>query len=78
LTISIIILILLHGLDISDIPGSHRIKWLDRSVIDFAGFGLGKTGLVNCLAAQFVVENSWRAGIDQKRTTNLVTLGIFQ
>jgi len=78
LTISVIILIILHGLDISDIPGFYRINWLDRPLFDFAGLGLGIAGLLMCLVAQREMGNSWRVGIDQELKTNLVTSGIYR
>jgi protein-S-isoprenylcysteine O-methyltransferase Ste14 len=78
LTASVIALIILHGLNISNIPGFYRINIFDHRVINYLGFALGTLGLLICVIAQIKMGNSWRVGIDQDQTTILVTTGIFR
>src|SRR3546814_20004541 len=46
-----------------------------------AGFTVGAllavAGIVLCIAAQLTMGDSWRIGVDQAETTQLVTSGVF-
>jgi protein-S-isoprenylcysteine O-methyltransferase Ste14 len=50
---------------------------LDNGVVHVAGIALFGVGLAGTLAAQVAMGDSWRIGVDEQATTELVTSGPF-
>ncbi len=54
-----------------------NVRWLDAAPVQWVGVAVACTGFVLVLLAQFHMGNSWRVGVDQSETTDLVTTGVF-
>jgi protein-S-isoprenylcysteine O-methyltransferase Ste14 len=78
LSVSIVLLIVIHSKGVKDIAGFHQMELLDNVTVDFIGLLLGLGGMTLCWKAQQVMGNSWRVGIDRQNKTELVITGIFQ
>jgi protein-S-isoprenylcysteine O-methyltransferase Ste14 len=51
--------------------------WFSNDPIHWVGVALTVVGIVGALASQVGMGNSWRIGVDEKETTDLVTQGLF-
>jgi protein-S-isoprenylcysteine O-methyltransferase Ste14 len=78
LSVSIVLLIVIHSKGVTDIAGFYQMDLLDYDIFDFIGFVLGFGGLALCWQAQRQMGNSWRVGLDRKNKTELLTTGVFQ
>ena len=54
-----------------------NVAWLDAAPLQWVGSAVACAGFVLVLLAQFHMGNSWRVGVDQQETTDLVTTGVF-
>lgn len=77
MTVSIIVLIVLHALGINDLPGFYRFRTLNVTWINHLGLIIALLGLSLCLLAQKTMGTSWRVGIDSHNQSALITHGIF-
>lgn len=71
-------IIVLHAAGVQYYSLFTRYTPLESGFFDYAGFSLGAAGLALCRYAQSLMGNSWRVGIDEKNTTELVTQGIYR
>lgn len=77
MTILLILLVVLHTLGVTAIPGFYRITVIDTRGWDIVGLILGQMGLLLCFLAQRTMGNAWRVGIDPGSSEALVTTGVF-
>lgn len=52
-------------------------KWLEISILKYAGFAIIHLALLWIIIAQVQMSNSWRVGIDHSAKTELKTNGLF-
>ncbi|NQV36597.1 MAG: isoprenylcysteine carboxylmethyltransferase family protein [Candidatus Marinimicrobia bacterium] len=77
MTLSIIIILVLHTYGISDIPGFYNLFKLSDSMAATIGISISFFGLFICYVAQKTMGNAWRVGIDRDNITHLIESGIF-
>jgi protein-S-isoprenylcysteine O-methyltransferase Ste14 len=64
-------------------PAAALLGWPAGSLffssdpVHLLGAGLAAVGIVGALAAQVTMGNSWRIGVDESETTELITHGAF-
>lgn len=73
-----VLLIFLHALPHTEIPGLAPNPLLNHDQYKLAGFILGLLGLSLCRRAQVSMGKSWRVGIDDKAQPGLITHGIYR
>ena len=78
LTVCIIILIFIHGIEFQFYSMFSRFPPLDDALFDHIGLATGITGLTVCFIAQRHMKNSWRVGIDEKNHADLVETGMYR
>ena len=76
--IFVIVLIVLHSLKLRDFSILLPYEGLSSLQWDFLGFSVGLIGLSFCLYAQLKMKNSWRVGIDEGSSEDLVTDGLYR
>jgi protein-S-isoprenylcysteine O-methyltransferase Ste14 len=57
--------------------GLTPLAFLDNAAVPIIGLVIAVTGVVATLVAQHAMGTSWRVGVDQRETTELVTDGAF-
>ncbi len=70
-------LILLHMIELDQIPGFYRLTAVDSFTFDVAGLSVALLGLSLCYLAQRTMGNAWRVGIDQINNSELIIRGVF-
>lgn len=78
MTISIILIILIHAFFRNNFITTNYIDLLDNQSIKLLGFFIGFLGLSICRIAQVTIGKSWRVGIDEKAKPGLITTGIYK
>jgi protein-S-isoprenylcysteine O-methyltransferase Ste14 len=78
MTISIILIILIHAFFRNNFITTNYIDLLDNQSIKLLGFFIGFLGLSICRIAQVTIGKSWRVGIDEKAKPGLITNGIYK
>lgn len=78
MTISIILIILIHTFFKNSFITTNYIDLLDNQSIKLLGFFIGFLGLSICRIAQVTIGKSWRVGIDEKAKPGLITNGIYK
>lgn len=78
LSLYMAISIIAHSLNFQIGSLFTRIDRLSSLGVDITGLLVGLTGLSLCLYAQIKMGSSWRVGIDEKNSTELVTNGLYQ
>lgn len=73
---SLLFIAALVPLAIAPAPGV-RLELLAGPAWGLAGAVLAFAGIVLCLVAQLVMGDSWRVGVDESETTDLVVDGLF-
>lgn len=63
---------------IADLAGLAPIDSLDADAVAYAGAVMAATGVLLTLAAQLSMGDSWRIGVDETESTELVTDGAFR
>ena len=63
---------------VADLMGLAPISWLDSDAIGYAGAAIAVLGVLLTLAAQLSMGDSWRIGVDENESTDLVTEGAFR
>lgn len=74
-------LMLIIGLNYVFIQSNYKyffpIKFLDLGWLKTIGFMIGILGLILTFIAQLQMKNSWRLGIDENGSIELITSGLF-
>ena len=73
--IALIVGVLAPVLAIADVV--EPISALDQGAVHAVGLGLALLGILGTLLAQTAMGSSWRIGVDQQESTDLVTSGPF-
>lgn len=78
MSISIVIIIILHAFYKDKIAITNYINLLDYHTFKIIGFTLGLSGLTICRIAQSTIGKSWRVGIDDNAKPGLIKNGIYK
>jgi protein-S-isoprenylcysteine O-methyltransferase Ste14 len=78
MTISIVIIILLHLFFYERTIATNYYKSLDVLFVKIIGIILGLLGLIFCRISQVTIGKSWRVGIDEEARPGLVQNGIYK
>ena len=63
---------------VADLAGLATIDALDADLVAYAGLVIAGVGVLLTLAAQLSMGDSWRIGVDETESTELVTEGAFR
>jgi protein-S-isoprenylcysteine O-methyltransferase Ste14 len=63
---------------LADLAGLDPIGALSADAVAYAGLVLASIGVLLTLAAQLSMGDSWRIGVDETESTDLVTVGAFR
>lgn len=78
MTAFVVAIIGLHALAPESWPPLVRVPGLGGWPFDLLGGVMGVVGLSVCALAQATMGSSWRVGIDERRSTDLVTSGVYR
>jgi protein-S-isoprenylcysteine O-methyltransferase Ste14 len=72
------IIIILHSSGIQYASFFTRYAPINKTIFDLIGFATGLVGLSFCLYAQIKMGSSWRVGIDERVTSELIMTGLYR